>query len=193
MCLAGLLALGAYTAFEPTESSAAPDPSTTTTSTPAPTTTLRDRADGLPFTVPDPSWFPTFVGIPETVGAGEPFEVTITCPDDRGPANLGAFAVADPNPVDLTFPVGFDLHLGPGSPEPDADGAFRLRPVAPTETGTYFLRTACTDGESWRSDALEFFSDGSSYSQYTHTPPELMHRIEVVPPTPPPGVLPECL
>ena len=68
-CFASLLTVGSYAALDASESSATPDPATTTTSPPAPTTTLRDRADGLPFKLPEPTVFPTSVAIPATVGA----------------------------------------------------------------------------------------------------------------------------
>ncbi len=156
VCFAALLVLGAYTAFEPTESSAAPEPSTTTTSTPAPTTTLRDRADGLPFFLPDPSVFPTSVAIPVTAEVGAKFQVTVACPliaDEPLSvlnANLDAVATPDinPNPIDLLWPPGIDLQLIADSATPDDNGVFTFSPVAPSETGTYYIRAACTFSES---------------------------------------------
>ena len=191
-CFAGLLTVGSYAALDATESSATPDPATTTTSPPAPTTTLRDRADGLPFKLPDPTVFPTSVAIPATIGASDTFEVAISCPYNGSYADLGGFAVADPNPVDLTFPDGVDLQTGPVAKGPDDHGVVRLHPIAPSETGTYFIRAACTEEVNWKFNGLFQFSDGRTYySVYMYTPPELMHRIEVVSSQPTIATLPE--
>lgn len=110
-------------------------------------------------------------------------------------ANLDAVATPDinPQPVDLLWPSGIDLQLIADSAIPDDNGVFTFYSVAPTEPGTYFIRAACTFSESWGDDVVLTFSDGTAYSWYTYTPPELMYRIEVVPPTPPLGILPECL
>ena len=198
-CFTGLVIITSYASLDATKSAATPDPETTTTSPPAPTTTLRDRADGLPFTLPDPSVFPTSVAIPATVVAGEIFAASVTCPFIAEEpvsvliANLDGFATPDPNPnaLDLKFPPGVYLQLNSDSALPDDNGVLTFYPVAPTSTGPLYVRAACANSDKWRSDALEFFNDGSTYSQYMYTPPELMHRIDVVAGPPTIATLPE--
>ncbi|CAB4891526.1 unannotated protein [freshwater metagenome] len=192
-CFAVLLTVGSYASLDATQSSATPDPATTTTSPPAPTTTLRDRADGLPFKLADPTVFPTSVTIPAIVGAGDTFEVAIACPYNGSYADIGGFSIEDPNPVDLTFPEAVDFQTGAVAKGPDDDGVVRMHPVAPSETGTYFIRAACTEEINWKFNGLFQFSDGRTYySVYMYTPPELIHRIDVVSSQPAIATLPEC-